>query len=48
MMEMLKRVMEGSERHGKGGDFDLLKQPMEALYRDLAGFAPSMTTKDQQ
>lgn len=41
MMEMLKRLMEGSQRPAKGSDVELLEQPIEALYRDLADFAPA-------
>lgn len=40
LMEMLQRLMEGSAIPQKGHDFDLLKQPVEVLYRDLAGIAP--------
>ena len=47
MMEMLQRLMEGSQSKNKGTDFDMLGQPIEALYRDLADFAPAPSKNDK-
>ena len=47
-MEMLQRLMAGSQRSDKGSDFDLLEQPIEALYRDLADFAPAAPESDKK
>ncbi|GKY91909.1 hypothetical protein MPSEU_000162500 [Mayamaea pseudoterrestris] len=40
IMEMLKRLTEGSVQKDHFSDFELLKQPVENLYRELADFAP--------